>query len=54
LGSDNVWDGAYVFCINKDDGFTIRDADKSCDDKSKAGFIQKLIAAGINQWSFNP
>ncbi len=51
--TQNSWGKDASFCVDKNNAFTIRFADKiNCD--TKKNFSKYKIAAGLNKWTFNP
>ena len=53
LLTESKWGSGYSFCVDPDDAFKIRNADKiSC--SNRANFTEKIIKRGRNKWTFNP
>lgn len=51
--TENTWGSGYEFCVDPDNAFEIRNADKiSC--SKKVGFSERKIGPGKNKWEFNP
>ena len=48
------WGKGYSFCVDKDKGFLIHNADKADCFLHKPDFSEHKVATGISKWEFNP
>jgi uncharacterized membrane protein len=50
----STWGKGYSFCVDRDKGFVIHNADKADCFLHKPDFSEDKVSNGVNKWEFNP